>query len=693
MHRILLLLFFLLSTILPAQFVTGKINKDSLLTVVEKGKDDTGKVNAYLALGRYFRSKDAKKSFGYAIKAEALAAQLSFPKGRAKAENSIAVYYVGKNENDSIFRHYALALAYAKEANDPYQEGLEYLNTGQTYYEISNTDVALRYFVLADSIGEKIDNKYLALASLNAISGIYFAEKNYKQARVYTQRMLDYGEHSNDKNTVASAYNNFGNFSDAEGKTQEALDWYFLSVNTYGEKGKVQWPHLYANIGATYYKTGKYDSSVYYSKLGIANNSMMVSPVDIAMNMKNIGASYLKLNQADSALFYATKGMEQATIAHSPSVEAELHGLLADTYEKKQDFANALFHSRRYAELQDSINQELDATARNQMLARFDTAQKEKDIAVLNAQRKQDKIIFLIVAIGALLVVTLLFNRYQIKRKANKKLEAQNEEILMQKDEISTKNKEITDSINYARRIQVGILPDEKMLNEAAPENFVLNIPRDIVSGDFYWFAKKEDRFYIAVADCTGHGVPGALVSVVGINLLNQVIAMPGLPDTGEVLSQLHQLIIKALNKNVNSRETSDGMDIGLLCINEKTGEAEFSGARRPVFISTESGIEMLKGDRDSVGGEKSYDDKIKFKVQKIALKPAQTFYLTTDGFVDQFGESSNKKFLTKRFHELLESFRGIPMNDQKEMIGKAFSEWKGNLEQVDDVLVLGFRI
>jgi serine phosphatase RsbU (regulator of sigma subunit) len=692
MRQLFLLISFFFFANLPAQMVMGKINKDSLEKVVASGIEDTGKVNAYLGLGRYYRMKDAEKSLSYFQQGDQLAAKLSFIKGRAKAHNSIAVYYKGKNQNDSMFAHYKRSLDYAKEANDDYQVGLEYYNEGQAFFDVANTDAALSDFVMADSVGEKINSKYLVLAALNSISGIYFTEKNYVQAKAYTQRILDYGSHVNDDNTVAAAYANFGNFSDAEGKSREALDWYFLAEKKYGEKGMIQLPQLYGNIGGTYYKMNKYDSSIYYSKMGIAIKSPMISPADIAMNKKNISASFLKLNQVDSALYYGISAISLATKANSLELQADLHGLLSEIYEAQKDYEQALIHARQYAQLQDSINTDQDLMARNKMLVKFQTARTEKDLAIANEGSKRTKIVFTIVGIGAFLVLVLLFCLYLIKKKANKQLESQNEEILLQKDEISTKNKEITDSINYARRIQVGILPDEKMLSEIAPENFVLNIPRDIVSGDFYWFAKKENRFYIAVADCTGHGVPGALVSVVGMNLLNQVIAMPGLLDTGEVLSQLHRLIIKALNKDVNSRETNDGMDIGVICIDRNKNEAEYSGARRPIFISSEKGIEMLKGDRDSVGGEKSYDDKIKFSVQRIALDSPKTFYLTTDGFVDQFGESSNKKFLTKRFHELLESFRGIPMPEQQLRIGKAFKEWKGNLEQVDDVLVLGFK-
>jgi serine phosphatase RsbU (regulator of sigma subunit) len=211
------------------------------------------------------------------------------------------------------------------------------------------------------------------------------------------------------------------------------------------------------------------------------------------------------------------------------------------------------------------------------------------------------------------------------------------------------------------------------------------------VSGDFFWLAKKENRLYIAVADCTGHGVPGALVSVIGVNMLNKVIELPGLPSPAEMLEVLHDLVIHALNKDATARDTNDGMDIGLLCIDEQEKKAWFAGAARPLHYF-DGTIHHVRGDRYSIAGEKKNTDE-PFAVHEIPLKSGMCFYLSSDGFADQFGEVSGKKFMTKRYQELLETIGPLHMHAQREKIDEAFTAWKGKLEQVDDILVIGIKV
>jgi serine phosphatase RsbU (regulator of sigma subunit) len=235
-------------------------------------------------------------------------------------------------------------------------------------------------------------------------------------------------------------------------------------------------------------------------------------------------------------------------------------------------------------------------------------------------------------------------------------------------------------------------MPDERILQKAVSDYFILNKPRDIVSGDFFWLAQKEGRTYIAVADCTGHGVPGALVSVVGINLLNKIIEMPGTPSPAAMLELLHPMMINAMNKDAEARESNDGMDIALLCIDKNAGKAIFAGAGRPLYYVNANGFYFFKGDRYSIAGEKKESD-APFTEQEISLSAQTTFYLSSDGFVDQFGEKTGKKFLSKRFQELLQSVAALPMKEQQERIQKEFDAWKGNLEQVDDILVMGIKM
>ncbi|HTL80581.1 MAG TPA: SpoIIE family protein phosphatase, partial [Bacteroidia bacterium] len=560
-------------------------------------------------------------------------------------------------------------------------------------------DAALKHFILADSIGEKINDKYLIEASLDALSGICYTEKNYKSAIDYTNRLIAYGKKADDIFTLAAEYGNMGNIVGAMGDKKAALGWYFLAVKCYGEKGKIQLPQQYANIGQTYFELGMYDSSLYYSRLGLTYSSQQNSQAEIARCYQNIGGSLYHQQQLDSALWYVNVALGMATAGKAVDIELSCHDLLSEIYEAKNDLPHALEHSREYARLTDSINAAADAALRNEMLARFDSQKKEEDIALqkkdidsLNAQREKDRLILWIVAVSALLVLLLIFVAYQIKRKANVKLEAQNKEILLQKDEIATKNKEITDSINYAKRIQDAALPDLEILRKSCHGFFILNRPRDIVSGDFHWISVKGKRTYIAVADCTGHGVPGALVSVIGIGLLNQIVDSDPQISTGDLLNRLHNDLVKALNKNIELRETSDGMDIALACIDADKNTLEYSGAVRPLYYVSGDEFRIVKGERSSIGSDIPVGA-LNFSTTTLKRNEIEMMYLFSDGYADQFGSEKGKKFLIKRFHDLLGKISKKSPEGQREILETEFDRWKGKLEQVDDVLVLGVKL
>jgi serine phosphatase RsbU (regulator of sigma subunit) len=278
-------------------------------------------------------------------------------------------------------------------------------------------------------------------------------------------------------------------------------------------------------------------------------------------------------------------------------------------------------------------------------------------------------------------IVILLRN----KQKHNALLEHKNNEISQQKEEI-------TASITYARRIQQSVMPDERILQKSGYDYFILNKPRDIVSGDFFWLAEKNGKTYIAVADCTGHGVPGALVSVIGVNILNKILEQPGSPAPSEVLELLHVMMIQTLNKDADARDTTDGMDIALLCIDKALSKASFAGAGRPLYHHDGNMLHVVKGNRYSVAAEKSETESPFINID-LELKHGSAFYMSSDGYADQFGEATGKKFLSKNFHDLLSKVAFLPVKEQAKRIDEEFMKWKGNLEQVDDVLVLGIKI
>lgn len=294
----------------------------------------------------------------------------------------------------------------------------------------------------------------------------------------------------------------------------------------------------------------------------------------------------------------------------------------------------------------------------------------------------------LVIAGLALVIVFafILYRGYLQKKKSNR-------EITEQKEIIEQKNNEIVDSINYAKRIQSAMLPSLEEIRKHLPDTFVYFRPRNIVSGDFYWFAEYDDRIFLAAADCTGHGVPGSLVSMIGFNTLNQIVNENGITTPGEILDELHQRVSLTLNKDLGMDINSlrDGMDIALLSINRSTREITFSGAVRPLVFVDDEGIKSIRSGVYSIGGIKQFDTD-PFPTHKIIAKGKATFYLFSDGYADQFGGPQGKKFKMKKLQQLLANIAQHPLDQQHAMVEQEFNNWIGNHEQVDDVCVIGFR-
>jgi serine phosphatase RsbU (regulator of sigma subunit) len=263
-----------------------------------------------------------------------------------------------------------------------------------------------------------------------------------------------------------------------------------------------------------------------------------------------------------------------------------------------------------------------------------------------------------------------------------------NNKISAQKMMLEHKNKEITDSINYAQRIQSAILPSSDYVNKTLPNSFVLYKPKDIVAGDFYWIKKVNDNIVYATADCTGHGVPGAMVSVVCSNSLNQSIKELKTANPAEILEMTRTLVKESFKSKDDN--VKDGMDITLCSINYLQNTIQFTGANNPLYIIRNKQIIEVKGDKQPVG---NHIKEVPFTVHTMQLEKNDVVYTFSDGYVDQFGGEKGKKFMRKRFKALLLKISNKPMQEQKSILNNTFETWRGELEQVDDVCVIGIRV
>jgi serine phosphatase RsbU (regulator of sigma subunit) len=275
--------------------------------------------------------------------------------------------------------------------------------------------------------------------------------------------------------------------------------------------------------------------------------------------------------------------------------------------------------------------------------------------------------------------------------KRNHKIKKQHEDVLRQRDIIAKKNEEITADLRYSQRIQKAILPGDDFIREILPQHFIVNIPKNIVSGDFYWLEKTNNKVIVAVADCTGHGVSGALMHMMGIIFLNEIVKKKEIKEPSEIMGEMRNYIMSSLHQTGRFGETQDGMDLTLCTIDLNTYKLQFVGANNPLYIINNEGLTEIKGDRMPVGININYDKP--FTTHEVDLKKGDDLYMFTDGYADQFGGVKGKKFRYKYFKELLISLNGSSMQKQKEIIEQTFYKWKGDHEQVDDVLIMGIKI
>jgi serine phosphatase RsbU (regulator of sigma subunit) len=379
----------------------------------------------------------------------------------------------------------------------------------------------------------------------------------------------------------------------------------------------------------------------------------------------------------------------------------------------------AIEYLQLYTNWKDTLYNQENANAIAEMQTKYETEKKDNEYSLLLAEKKLDKaeirrkstmqIMLLLGLLIALVVVAYVVYSLNQKKKTNKILNAQNEEITEQHFIIEEKNKDITDSLNYAQRIQDAILPEESLLNKSH-EAFIYYRPKDIVSGDFYWMKEIGDKIYFSVVDCTGHGVSGAFMSIIGINSLNKIVDDLKIESTGKILDELNKSVNTALGVNhadensiVNIR---DGMDICICSIDKSTNNLEYSGANNSLYLirnkenlikerdcildNDQSIFYEIKPDKMAIGGG---SNKVKYKTHSIQLKKDDTLYLFSDGYADQFGGTKGKKFMYKPFKRMFLSIQDQSMDSQLSHIDKTMREWKMGIEQLDDICVMGVRV
>ena len=501
---------------------------------------------------------------------------------------------------------------------------------------------------------------------------------DFNQAEKSFEKSLKIRTELHDKPAIAASYNQLARASMLNKKYDKAEEYYIESIKIRKENeyySALLWSYI--GIASLYMEIKEYDKTLdYFQKIeGLKTKHSLSDKRSTIMCLHGEGQIKNNLEKFEDAKIPLIKSLQIAEDIGVKPIQYQIHLDLYKSYRNLKNNEKALYHFEKYHEIKETVLNEENSNKLKQQQISFAVEKSEKEA--------------------------------EIERLKNVELKKANDEITKQKEEIEEIHKEISDSINYAQKIQETVLPTSKILSDNLGDFFVLFKPKDKVSGDFYWWANVGNTSVITAADCTGHGVPGAFMSMLGVSLLREIVIKEKIINPSDVLGKLRTQIIKALKQTGEAGTQKDGMDMAIISINHETNMVQFSGANNPLYIITErnlSGFQNLTGlveDSTNLFYEIKpnkmpiaiYEKNDAFTTHEIQLEKGDQVYMFSDGYADQFGGPKGKKFKYKPFKKLLLDNADKTMLEQKEILNTAFEDWKGDVEQIDDVVLIGIKI
>lgn len=661
--------------------------KDSLNKALRVAKEDTIQVKTLKELTFYylFEENDVNKALEYNLKAFDLAKKIKSDYWSGKMSALIA--YIKQNykgDYEGAIQYNFLALKYYDSAKNTKDKLAVYINLGTLYFDYGQFQDAEKYLTLAKKIALETKNEEdLALCNSN-LGAIYDEFGKLELAIDCFQKALDYYKKINSELDIARMNYSIANITLNKSKDNISKITRLKAIEIY----KRVLPIFKVNENLEFY-------------LG---------------SLINLGSQLSIIGELDESQVYLVEAEKIASDAKNYKMLINVYSSTAVNYKRKNNFQNEAVYLRKVIAANDSLFNETKSKAIAEVQIKYQTDKIEsenkllmKDSEIKDLENKNNKIAiqsqvtqrnYLIGGCIVILVIAFyIFSRFRLSQKQKKIIE-------QQKLMVDQKQLEITDSIKYAKRLQEAILPPMKLVKKYFPESFILYKPKDIVAGDFYWMesfnqtTKSDGKIskivLFACADCTGHGVPGAMVSVVCSNAMNRAVKEFGITDPGKILDKVRELVIETFEKSES--EVNDGMDISfcaftLPAIGELNGGIlHWSGANNPLWIIKNNSMEIMdiKPNKQPIG---RYKDPKPFTTHSIELSKGDCIYISTDGYADQFGGSKGKKFKYANLLKLLKEISPISMNQQVEKLNQNFESWQGQLEQVDDVCIIGIRV
>lgn len=584
-----------------------------------------------------------------AVKILAKAERISYLKGVAYARLNIAAANFYQSKNDASMKY--LADAFSWFENNKHETGYvrALLLKGNIFESFGDYEKTLKFWLEAYKTSIAISDTESEGESCSQLGLIYSRLCNFPKALEYFKRGLKIRVELGDENAAASSLNRIGMVLRQTKRFDEALEHYFKSLEIRKRNKQVSAiPWTLLGIANTYEDIHKYPESLEYYELGSTGGDKRCT-MQCVMGAGRVYSLTGKVHQAERSL---NQSLRMAQELNSQVLIAEAYSALAAHYELSKKPDKALISFKQYLKAKETFqSNEVQSKLSNIEVAHaIEKSEQEKEI-------------------------------YRLRHV----------ELKQAYDIIDEKNKDITASINYASRIQRAILPRSNEIRGLSGHSFILFLPKDIVSGDFYWFSQVKDKLIITAADCTGHGVPGALMSMLGISLLEEIINSREIINPGQILNELRKEVKRALHQRGAREDAKDGMDISLCVIDRKEKSLQYSGAFNNLYFIRNGELTEYQADRMPIGIYEFSDSG--FNTYTIPYLKGDIIYMFSDGYADQFGGPKFKKFKYIALKELLVSVYKKPLKDQKKRLEAEFIKWRGENDQTDDVLLMGIKL
>ncbi len=705
------LLFVALILVCFANSIEAQNNKiDSLNTLLKSSKNDTSKywfIN--LIAEEYFNFNPdtaykqwsaLEKELPNKISNTKSTEKRSFQRTLAEVKNSIGAYYYVSGNLDKAIDYWNQSISIRRELKDEYGITLSQLNMGFFYYSIRDLAKAIEYWQKAEIGAEKINNLNLQTSALSSIAGVYSEINELEKSKTIFLKLIDIKLKNKTDENLESNYFNLASVYFYLNDNKNS--WYYVKkANQLAFSKNIiqEYCASFFLMGDLFNKEGAKDSALfYYNKSYLLSKEKNLSQLNGEAAI-SLATFYYEKKDYELALKYALESYNISYKANAPKEISESSKVLSWIYDKKGNLNEAYKYFKKHIALRDSMNSTNKETDLFKKQLEFEVErdkisyqkEQEKKEALIKEEKERQRIILYSISIVLVLVILLaimLYKNFKQKHKANIELESKNQLIEHQKNIVDEKQKEILDSIQYAKRIQNALLANDELVSKYIPNHFTLFKPKDIVSGDFYWATEHNNKFYLAVCDSTGHGVPGSFMSLLNMGFLSEAIKEKDIENPAEIFDYVRKRLIESISKEGQK----DGMDGILIKIDlQKNAKLiEYVAANNePILISDNQIVELTK-DKMPVGKGENMSP---FILQTIELKENETLYLYTDGYADQFGGPKGKKFKYKQLNELLLNSSSFDLREQKTILESNFNDWKGNLEQVDDVCIIGLKL